>query len=134
MTTPLNTTSTSYTARLFAAAAQGDPGTGIQDQAGNDLDGINSGIGGQDATLHIGASYTAPTLTLATSGVWNTAMPLVFAPSIQPVPADMGGMGGSITSIATTAVGGQTASTVIVFTTNTANMDILDTLPFTSGG
>ena len=78
LTTPLNTSSTSYTARLFA--------TDIQDQAGNDLDGINSGIGGQDIPpIHFGHSYTTLSSTsspLASNGVWNSSMPLVFASSI----------------------------------------------------
>ena len=101
LTTPLNTTSTYYSARLFA--------TDIQDQAGNDLDGINSGIGGQDATFNINPGYTVPTVSLynSTTG-WNTAMPLVFAPTF---PA------GSIQSIATTNVSG-TQSTVFTFTSS----------------
>ncbi len=82
----------------------------IQDQAGNDLDGINSGIGGQDATFNINPGYTTPTVTLATwngtATVWNSSMPLVFAPTF---PA------GSIQSIATTNISG-TPSTVFTFT------------------
>ena len=69
----LNTSSTSYTARLFAIE--------IQDQAGNDLDGINSGQGGQDADYHFGHSYPATNVTLATGGVWNSSMPLVLGPA-----------------------------------------------------
>ena len=69
----LNTSSTSYTARLF--------GTDIQDQAGNDLDGVNSGFGGTDSTpIHFGATYPTTNVTLATTGTWNASMPLVFAP------------------------------------------------------
>ncbi len=104
----------SYTARLFSNAIEGDPGTGIQDQAGNDLDGINSGIGGEDATQHFGHTYTTPTVTLATSGVWNTAMPLVFAPSV--VPNDIQSL-----SVAS-------GDTTITFTGNSTNKKILDDL------
>ncbi len=106
----LNISSTSYTARLFA--------TQIQDQAGNDLDGINSGVGGQDATLHLGSSYTPPTVTLATGGVWNTSMPLIFAPSIAP---------DSIQSLATTYIAGN-SSTTFNFTVNSTNTAILKSL------
>ena len=124
---------TSYTARLYASTTQGDPGTGIQDQAGNDLDGINSGIGGQDATLHLGQSYSAPTLTLATwngtASVWNSSLPLVFAPSIQPVSGNQGG----ITSIATTTAVGGAASTAINFTVNSTNKTIISALSLTAG-
>ncbi len=100
----------------------GAPGTGIQDQAGNDLDGVNSGIGGQDATAHFGQSYPNSTLTLATGGVWNTAMPLVFAPSIVP---------NDIQSISASG-----ADTTITFTGNAANKQILQALTpngFTGG-
>ena len=124
-TVGLNTTSYSYTARLFASTTQGDPltgiQTGIQDQAGNDLDGINSGIGGQDATLHFGSSgYTAPTLTLtswnsmSSSNVWNSSLPLVFAPSIPAITGDAG----SILSLSTTTDG---ASTIIKFQNTAPN-------------
>ena len=106
----LNTTSTSYTARLFAAE--------IQDQAGNDLDGIGSGYGGTDATAHFGASAPVNNVTLATGGVWNTAMPLIFAPTIAP---------NSIQSITTVNALG-TPSTQITFTSNAANRAILDNL------
>ena len=106
---------TSYTARIFSSVIQGDPGTGIQDQAGNDLDGINSGIGGEDATMHFGHSYTTPTLTLATGGTWNTSMPLVFAPSV--VPNDIQSL--SVTS---------GADTTITFTGNATNKKILQAL------
>ncbi len=102
---------------------QGDSGTGIQDQAGNDLDGINSGISGEDATLHLGHSYTTPTLTLATSGTWNASMPLVFAPSIAAISGDAG----SIVSLKTTTIG-STSSTVINFTANTINQQTLSAL------
>ncbi len=114
LVTGFSPSTVSYTARLFSTVIQGDPGTGIQDQAGNDLDGINSGIGGEDATLHLGHTYTTPTLTLATGGTWNTAMPLVFAPSI--VPNDIQSL---------TASG---ANTVITFTGNSTNKQILQAL------
>ena len=117
-TVGLNTSTTSYTARLFATTIQGDPGAGIQDQAGNDLDGIGSGIGGEDATAHFGQSYTTPTLTLATSGVWNTSMPLVFAPSIAP---------NDIQSLSTTNIG-TVSSTTFTFTGNATNKKALDAL------
>ena len=115
LTTALNTTNTPYTARLFA--------TQIQDQAGNDLDGINSGIGGEDSTpIHFGHTYTTPTLTLSTTGTWNTAMPLIFAPSIAS----------EISSFGTTTItsSGQPSipSTVINFTGNAGNKAILSVL------
>ncbi len=107
----LNTTSTSYTARLFA--------TDIQDQAGNDLDGVNSGFGGEDSTpIHFGATYPTTNVTLATSGTWNASMPLIFAPTIAP---------NDIQSIATTTISGVT-STVITFTANAANEAVLDSI------
>ncbi len=107
----VNTTSTSYTARLFA--------TDIQDQAGNDLDGVGSGFGGTDSTpIHFGATYPTTNVTLATSGTWNASMPLVFAPSI----ASRG-----IQSIITTTID-SVASTVITFTSNAASVATLDAL------
>ncbi len=118
LTTALNTSSTSYTARLFADSITNEAGTGIQDQAGNALDGIGSGIGGEDASAHFGSAYTVPTVTLATGGVWNTSMPLVFAPSIVP---------NDIQSLATTTISG-VSSTIITFTGNAANEKILDGL------
>ncbi len=106
----LNSSSTSYTARLFAA--------GIQDQAGNDLDGINSGYGGTDATVHFGSTAPVNNVTLATSGRWKASLPLIFAPSIAP---------NSIQSIVTTKISGVT-STQITFTANTLNEAVLDSI------
>ena len=107
----VSTGSTSYTARLFAAD--------IQDQAGNDLDGVGSGFGGDDSTpIHFGTTYPTTNVTLSTSGTWNASMPLVFAPSIAP---------NSIQSITTVNASG-TPSTQITFTANAANEAILDAI------
>ncbi len=103
----MTTGSNSYLARLFA--------TDIQDQAGNDLDGTNSGVGGGDATFSFGQSYTSPTVSLYNSATgWNTAMPLVFAPSIA----------NDITSMSVSGA----SSTIISFTGNTTNKNILSAL------
>ncbi len=105
----VNSGSTSYTARLFA--------TGIQDQAGNDLDGINSGIGGQDAKAHFGQAYPSTSVTLSTSGAWNTSMPLVFAPT--------SGFADTLQSL-TTATVNSVASTQFTFPNNaTINAELV---------
>ena len=119
----LNTT-TSYTVRLFA--------TDIQDQAGNDLDGINAGVGGQDCVFNIGPTYTTPTVNLTTwnsmssSTAWNSSMPLVFAPSILPVTPDAGPP--SSASPPPLSING-TSSTVFTVANTPANIAILNSLP-----
>ncbi len=101
--TGLNTSSTSYTARLFA--------TDIQDQAGNDLDGINSGTAGQDAALQFGHAAFNTTVTLATSGVWNSSLPIILAPTQY--------FQNAVVSLATTTYGG-VPSTLFTFPNTSA--------------